>query len=73
MLMVGVFGAEMVVSFWFSGVGPKAGIFGQFRTTQVGLQTAFGWPCLCVVMLWTIPMNCRIFGPCELILCYCYV
>ena len=60
--MVGVFGAEMTVSFRFSGVGLKAGIFGQFRTAQVRLETtAFGWSYLCVVMLWTVPMNYRIF------------
>ena len=41
--MVGVFGAEMVVSFWSSEVGVKAGIFRQFRKAQVGLETAFGW------------------------------
>ena len=29
-IVVGVFGAEMAVSFRFSGVGPNAGIFGQF-------------------------------------------
>ena len=64
--MVGVLGAKMAVSFWFSGVGPKARIFVQFRTAQVGLETAFGWSYLCVVMLWTVPMNCHIFiGPCE--------
>ena len=64
-----VFGAEMVVSSQSSGVGPKAGIFRQFRTAQVGLETAFGWSYLCVVMLWTVPMNCQIFiGPCESIL-----
>ena len=49
--MVGLFGAEMVVSFWSSGVGLKAGIFWQFRTAQVGLETAFGCSYLCVVML----------------------
>ena len=52
--MVGVFGvfrAEMAVSFRSSGVGSKAGIFGQFRTAQVGLETAFEWFYLCVVML----------------------
>ena len=59
--MVGVFGAEMAVSFWSSGVELKAGIFGQFPTAQVGLETAFGWSYLCVVMLWTVPMNCQIF------------
>ena len=59
--MVGVFGAKMAVSFRSFGVGLKAGIFGQFRTTQVGLETAFGWSYLCVVMLWTVPMNSRIF------------
>ena len=59
--MVGVFGAEMDVSFRSFGVGLKAGIFGQFRTAKVGLETAFGWSYLCVVMLWTVPMNCRIF------------
>ena len=70
--MVGVFGVEMVVSFRSSGVGLKTGIFGQFRTAQVGLETAFGWSYLCVVMLWTVPMDCWIFvSPCEPILCYC--
>ena len=59
--MVGVFGAEMAVSFRSSRVGLKAGIFGQFRTAQVGLETTFGWSYLCAVMLWTVPMNCRIF------------
>ena len=52
--MVGVFGlfrAKMAVSFQSSGVGPKAGIFGQFQTAQVGLETAFGWSYLCVGML----------------------
>ena len=33
--MVGVFRAEMAVSFRFSGVGPNAGIYGQFRTAHV--------------------------------------
>ena len=67
--MVGVFGAEMAVSSRSSEVGPKAGIFGQFRTAQISLETAFGWSYLCVVMLWTIPMNYLIFiGPCEPIL-----
>ena len=67
--MVGVFGAEMTGSFRSLRVGLKAEIFGQFRTAQVGLETAFGWSNLCVVMLWTVPMNCRIFiGPCEPIL-----
>ena len=56
-----MFGAKMAVSFRSSGVGSKVGIFGQFQIAQVGLETAFGWSCLCVVMLWTIPMNCRIF------------
>ena len=50
--MVGVFGAEMVMSFRFSGEGPKVGVFGQFRTAQVGLESAFEWSYLCVVMLW---------------------
>ena len=59
--MVGVFEAEMAVSFRSSGVGLKAAIFGQFWTAQVGLETTFGWSYLCVVMLWTVPMNCRIF------------
>ena len=59
--MVGVFGAEMAMSFRSSGVGLKAGIFGQFWIAQVGLETAFGWSYLCAVMLWIIPMNCRIF------------
>ena len=49
--MVGVFGAEMAVSFRSSGVGLKAGIFGQFRTVQVRLETTFEWSYLCVVML----------------------
>ena len=67
--MVGVFGAEMDVSFLSSGVGLKVGIFGQFRTAQVGLETTFGWSYFRVVMLWTVPMNCRIFiGLCEPIL-----
>ena len=56
-----MFGAEMAVSFWSSGIGPKAGIFGQFQTAQVGLETALWWSCLCVVMLWIVPMNCWIF------------
>ena len=59
--MVGVFWVEMAVSFRSFGVGLKARIFGQFRTAQVGLETAFGWSYLCVVMLWTVPMNCWIF------------
>ena len=59
----------MAVSFRSSGVGLKAGIFGQFRTAQAGLETAFGWSYLCVVMLWIVPMKCWIFiGPCEPIL-----
>ena len=68
--MVRVFRAEMAVSFRSSGVGLKVGIFGQFRTAQVGFEIAFRWSYLCVVMLWTVPMNCRIFfiGPCEPIL-----
>ena len=65
--------AKMTVSFRSFGVGLKAGIFGQFQIAQVGLETAFGWSYLCVVMLWTVSINCRIFfiGPCEPILCYC--
>ena len=59
--MVGVFGAEITVSFRSFGMGLKVGIFRQFRTTQVGLETTFRWSYLCVVMLWTVPMNCRIF------------
>ena len=63
--MVGVLGAEMAMSFRSSGVGLKDGIFGQFQKAQFQLETAFGWSYLCVVMLWTVPMNCRIFiGPC---------
>ena len=58
--MVGVFRTEMDVSFQSSRVGLKVGIFGQFRTT-FGLESAFGWSYLCVVMLWTVPMNRRIF------------
>ena len=34
-IMVGVFGAEMAVSFQSSEVGSNAGIFGQFRTAHV--------------------------------------
>ena len=49
--MVGVFGVEMAVSFWSYGMGLKARIFRQFRTTQVRLETAFRWSYLCVVML----------------------
>ena len=41
-IVVGVFGTEMVVSFRSSRVGSNAGIFGQFRTAQVGLETALG-------------------------------
>ena len=37
--MVGVFGAEMAMSFRPSGDGPNAGIFGQFRTAHVLLET----------------------------------
>ena len=33
--MVGVFGAEMAVSFRSSEVGPNAGIFGQFWTAHL--------------------------------------
>ena len=67
--MVEVFGAEMAVSFRSSRVGLKAEIFRQFRTAQFRLETAFGRSYLCVVMLWTVPMNWRVFiGPCELIL-----
>ena len=67
--MVGVFGAEMAVSFQSSAVGLKAEIFGQFWTSQVRLETAFGWSYLSVVMLWTVPMNCQIFiDPCGPIL-----
>ena len=67
--MVGVFGAKMAVSFQSSRVGLKAKNFGQFRTVWVRLETAFWWSYLCVVMLWTVPMNYRIFiGPCEPIL-----
>ena len=33
--MVGVFGAEMAVSFRSSGEGPNAGIFGQSWTAHV--------------------------------------
>ena len=53
--MVGLFGAEMALSFWFSEVGPKAGNSGQFRTAQA----EFGG-CLRVMLL-TVPMNFRIF------------
>ena len=49
--MVEVFGAEMAMGFLSPGVGSMAGIFGQFRTAQVRLETAFGWSYLCVVML----------------------
>ena len=67
--MVGVFGAKMAVSFRSSGVGLKAEIFGQFWTAQFQLETTFRRSYLCVMMLWTVPMNCRIFiGPCEPIL-----
>ena len=59
--MVGVFRVEMAMSFWTYGMGLKAIIFRQFRTAQVGLETAFRWSYLCVVMLWTVPMNCQIF------------
>ena len=51
----------MAVIFRSFGVGLKAGIFGQFWTVQVGLETSFGWSYLCVVMLWTVPMKFRIF------------
>ena len=46
-IVVGVFGAEMAVSFRSSGVGTNAGNFGQFRTTQVGLETALRWSYVC--------------------------
>ena len=43
--LFGVFESEMAVSFRFSGVGPKAGNFGQLQTAQAG----FGG-CLRVVL-----------------------
>ena len=46
-IVVGVFWAEMAVSFRSSGVRPNAGIFGQFRTAQIGLETALGWSYVC--------------------------
>ena len=46
-IMVGVFGAEIAVSFQSSGVGPNARIFGKFRIAQVGLETALGWSYVC--------------------------
>ena len=66
--MVRVFGAEMALSFRSSGVGLKAGIFRQFWTAQVGLETAFWWSYLCVVMLWTVPR--RIVGLPDFILAH---
>ena len=36
--MVGVFGAEMAVSFRSSGVGLKVENFGQFRTVHAGFR-----------------------------------
>ena len=69
--MVGVFRAEMAVSFRSSGVGLKAGIFGQFRTAQVGLEIAFGWSYLCVICVaWAVQNELlKLFiSPCELIL-----
>ena len=35
LIVVGVFGAEMAVSFRSSGEGPNAGIFGQFQTAHI--------------------------------------
>ena len=67
--MVGVFGAGKVVCFGSPEWDQKLELIGQFSTAQVRLETAFGWSYLCVVMLWIVPMNCRIFiGPCEPIL-----
>ena len=69
--MVGVFGAEMALSFRSFRVGLKAGIFGQFWTTQVGLETTFGWSYLCVVCVsWAVQNELlKLFiSPCELIL-----
>ena len=62
-IVVGVFGAEMAVSFRSSRVGSNVGIFGQFRTAQVGLETALGWSYLCdptcvIVLLGRFKMNC---------------
>ena len=53
-IVVGVFGAEMAVSFLSSEVGPIVGIFGQFRTAQVGLETALGWPYVCDCVSWAV-------------------
>ena len=62
--MVGVFGAEMAVSFLSSGVGLKVGNSGR----------SSGGP-ICVIGddLDNVELNCRILfiGPCEPILCYC--
>ena len=53
-IVVGVFGAEMTVSFRSFGVGSNVGIFGQFRTTQVGLETALGWSCVSDCVAWAV-------------------
>ena len=69
--MVGVFRVEMAMSFRSSGVGLNAGIFGQFRKAQVGLETAFGWSYLCVICVsWVVQNELLKFfiNPCELIL-----
>ena len=67
--MVGVFRAGKAVCFGSPEWDRRLEIFGQFRTAQFLLETAFGWSYLCVVMLWIVPMNFRIFiGPCEPIL-----
>ena len=53
-IVVGVFGAEMAMSFRSSRVGSNAGIFGQFRTNQVGLETALGWSYVCDCVVWLV-------------------
>ena len=69
-IVVGVFRAEMAVSFRSSGVGANAGIFGQFRTAQVGLETALGWSYVCVCVAWAVQNELlKLFiSPRELIL-----
>ena len=52
--LVGVFGVEMAVSFRSFRVGPNAGIFGQFQTAQVGLETTLGWSYVCDYVAWAV-------------------
>ena len=69
-IVVGVFGAEMAVSFRSSEVGPNARIFGQFQTPQIGLETALMWSYVCDCVAWVVQNEfLKLFiSPGELIL-----